>query len=115
MKKLFITAALAASMFASANTAKIVTPSFFINNYKFETVNDSIQPSTIETIEPANYVKFYDIERLVIKNVHNNRILIVDSSNKVLADTTDSIDMSLPCGNYTVYSQANVRSVYKER
>ena len=105
---------LAVSMFASAKGTKEVTPSFFINNYKFETVNDSIQPSTIETIGPANYVKFYDIDRLVIKNVENNRILIVDAANKVWADTTDSIDLSLPCGNYTVYSQANVRSVYKE-
>jgi hypothetical protein len=114
MKKLFVTALLAVSMFASAKPAKDVTPSFFINNYKFETVNDSIQLSSLELIGPANYVKFYDINRLVIKNVHNNRILIVDASNKVWADTTDSIDMSLPCGNYTVYSQANVRSVYKE-
>ena len=114
MKKLFIIAALAVSMFASASKAKIVTPSFFINNYKIETVNDSIQHLRIETIGPSNYVKFYDIDRLVIKNVHNNRILIVDASNKVWADTTDSIDMSLPYGNYTVYSQANVRSVYKE-
>ena len=114
MKKLFITAALAVSMFASASKAKIVTPSFFINNYKRETVNDSMQYLRIETIGPSNYVKFYDIDRLVIKNVHNNRILIVDASNKVWADTTDSIDIPLPYGNYTVYSQANVRSVYKE-
>lgn len=112
MKKLFITAMLAVSMFATAN-AKNETPSFFVDGCKFEMKYDSTCFLTMEKVESVSCVKFYDINRIVIENINGNRVIITDSNNRVWADTTKSVDMLLPCNNYTVYSQTNVRSIYR--
>jgi hypothetical protein len=96
------------------NTTK--TPQFFSNQTLVHIeYNDSTRTFVVEDIETSmEYsVSFYDIERLVINNVKGNRILVTDMKGKVIIDTTDSVDMAVPHGNYKIYSGIEVNSKYK--
>jgi hypothetical protein len=48
-----------------------------------------------------------------IKETENSTVKY--SNGKVIVDTTDSIDMTVPHGNYKVYSCVMLKSMYKQQ
>jgi len=115
MKKLFM---IMSGIFLCVMTyANLVSPRFFSNQTLVHVeYNDSTHLFVCEDIDTLQHcINFYDIERLVVKNVIGNRILVTDMNGKVIVDTTDSIDMAVPHGNYKVYSCLVLKSMYKQQ
>lgn len=117
MKKLIITFFMVVmSLFVFAND-KNVTPQFYSNQTLVHVeYNDSTKIFYVEENVELQYCEnFYDIEYLEVRNIKGNRVLVTDMSGKVIIDTTDSINMAVPQGNYKVYSYAKLTSKYKQR
>ena len=110
MKKIILTVALVMATFGAAhaknddvrrygNEQTIKTE---IKEGKRDLKNDSIQYIT----------RFYDVDRIVIRNTKKQNVKIYDSSWHLIKQTNESVNLNLEPGNYYVETYGRIKTNY---
>ena len=120
MKKTFVTVTLFAAMAVAANAASRQLDQAADNRQS--AVNNTEIASNQEDIYRAHVlqsdemdkhiIRFYDIDRIVIKNDQHAIIRIYDANWRLIEETRDDVDKDMPVGNYYVTCTSHIKSSY---
>lgn len=120
MKKTFVTVTLFVAMAVAANAASRQLDQAADNRQS--AVNNTEIASNQEDIYRAHVlqsdemdkhiIRFYDIDRIVIKNDQHAIIRIYDANWRLIEETRDDVDKDMPVGNYYVTCTSHIKSSY---
>lgn len=120
MKKTFVTVTLFVAIAVAANAASRQLDQ--AANNRLSTVNNTEFASNQEDIYRAHalqsdemdkhIIRFYDIDRIVIKNDHHAVIRIYDENWCLVEETRDDVDRNMPVGDYYVTCTSHIKSSY---
>ncbi|MBP5659528.1 MAG: hypothetical protein J6W89_05895 [Paludibacteraceae bacterium] len=121
MKKTFVTVILFVAMAVAANAASrqldqavdaqqtAVTGQQSINNDE----SDIFRTHAMQSEEADKHIiRFYDIDRIVIKNEHHAIIRIYDEKWQLIEKTNGDVDRYVRAGNYYVTCSSRITSRY---
>lgn len=123
MKKIFVTVTLFVALATVANAAGRNNDNQPANAEvtNIETVNaeasekqDAYRTFAIQSEENDKHIlKFYDVNRIVVKNEQHALIRIYDDKWRLLQETDSDIDTRVNEGNYFVTSTSRIRGSYE--
>ena len=123
MKKIFVTVTLFVALATVANAAGRNNDNQPANAEvtNIETVNaeasekqDAYRTFAIQSEENDKHIlKFYDVNRIVVKNEQHALIRIYDEKWRLLQETDRDIDTRVNEGNYFVTSTSRIRGSYE--
>ena len=111
MKKMILTVAIALATFSGIQAKNYDKFDFDQNQQKIESVEDVIHVND----STPYIIKFYDIDKLTIKNDSNATIRIYDEHWKLILETNKDVDKTLTGGNYYVACSCKIKTSYVER
>lgn len=128
MKKIFVTVTLFVALAQVANAARLnqdnvtanqaeVTNIETVNNASTEasTQNDTFRTYALQSEENDKHIlRFYDINRIVVKNTNHAVIRIYDDKWRLLEQTCEDVDKRVNEGNYYVTSTSRIRGSYQK-
>ena len=127
MKKIFVTVTLFVALATVANAAgrnndnqpanAEVTNIETVNNASTEasTQNDTFRTYALQSEENDKHIlRFYDINRIVVKNKNHAVIRIYDDKWRLLEQTCNDVDKRVNEGNYYVTSTSRIRGSYEK-
>jgi len=128
MKKIFVTVTLFVALAQVANAARLnqdnltaneaeVTNIETVNNASTEasTQNDTFRTYALQSEENDKHIlRFYDINRIVVKNKNHAVIRIYDDKWRLLEQTCNDVDKRVNEGNYYVTSTSRIRGSYEK-
>lgn len=128
MKKIFVTVTLFAALATTANAARLNQDNLtavnaeVTNNVNAEAgqmhpaseKHDAYRTYALQSEENDKHIlRFYDINRIVIKNDRHAVIRIYDDKWRLLEQTSDNVDKRVNEGNYYVTSTSRIRGSYQ--
>ncbi len=128
MKKIFVTVTLFVALAQVANAARLnqdnltadkatVTNIETVNNASTEasTTHDKFRTYAMQSEENDKHIlRFYDINRIVVKNTNHAVIRIYDDKWRLLEQTSEDVDKRVNEGNYYVTSTSRIRGSYQK-
>lgn len=110
MKKMFLSVAIALATFGVLNAKNYEKMNYEQKELKIETIEDVIQAND----STPYIIKFYDIERLKIKNDSNALIRVYNEKWKLILETNGDVNKTLIGGSYYVACNRKLKSLYVE-
>lgn len=127
MKKLFVTVTLFVALATVANAAGLRRDDNFtarnaeVNNIENVSAqsesdkHDVYRTYALQSEENDKHIlRFYDINRIVIKNKNHAVIRIYDDKWRLLEQTSDDVDKRVNEGNYYVTSTSRIKGAYEK-
>lgn len=111
MKKMIFTVALMLAMVSAAHANNGDDVRRYGNE---QTMNTEIKEGEQESkTDSTQYItRFYDVDRIVIKNTRKQNIKIYNESWSLIKETNDSVNMDLAPGNYYIETDGKVKIQY---
>lgn len=128
MKKIFVTVTLFVALAQVANATRLnqdnvtadkatVTNIETVNNASTEAsaTHDKFRTYAMQSEENDKHIlRFYDINRIVVKNTNHAVIRIYDDKWRLLEQTCEDVDKRVNEGNYYVTSTSRIRGSYQK-
>ncbi len=129
MKKIFVTVTLFVALAQVANAARLnqdnvtadketVTNIETVNNAastEASATHDKFRTYAMQSEENDKHIlRFYDINRIVVKNTNHAVIRIYDDKWRLLEQTCEDVDKRVNEGNYYVTSTSRIRGSYQK-
>ena len=122
MKKIFVTVTLFVAMAVAANAAsrqldQAVTAEQSVANDQQSVTNDEsdiFRTYALQSEEADKHIiRFYDIDRIVIKNDQHAIIRIYNEKWQLIEKTNGNVDKDVRAGNYYVTCSSRITSRYQ--
>ena len=122
MKKTFVTVSLIVALAAAANATSFERDNVVATSQaetaemqsEVQSDEDIYRTHAMQSEEADKHIiRFYDIDRIVIKNDNHALIRIYDDKWQLIEKTRDNVDKGVRAGNYYVTCSRRMRSNYE--
>ena len=121
MKKIFVTVLIFAAMAATVNAASneldnlvVETQTQVTNPQSASAEEDIYRTYALQSEENDRHIiRFYDVDRIVVRNQHHALIRIYDDKWRLIEQTREDVDKDVRAGNYYITSSTHIKGSYK--